>query len=52
MSASAPDLFKGLLSRGVTGEQASKVRVWAGAERIAKEIRVSGTEFLEDDVAP
>ncbi|KAA8894658.1 putative dipeptidase [Sphaerosporella brunnea] len=53
-----PDLFKELLSRGVTDEQARKVagenilRVWRDVEKVAQEMQKAGVEPLEDDVAP
>ncbi|KAF8536188.1 hypothetical protein BDD12DRAFT_918432 [Trichophaea hybrida] len=51
-----PDLFKELLSRGVTDEQARKVagenilRVWKETEKIARKMQIAGAEVLEDDV--
>jgi membrane dipeptidase len=53
-----PDLFKELLLRGVTDEQARKVagenilRVWGEVEKVAQEMQKAGVQALEDDVAP
>jgi len=49
-----PDLFKELLARGVTDEQAGMVaggnilRVWGAVERVAREMQAAGTEILEE----
>jgi hypothetical protein len=51
-----PDLFKELLSRGVTDEQARKVagenilRVWGDVEKVAQGMQKAGIEPLEDDL--